>query len=317
MTTTTKTSPTYYAEVNHAIIVAANDGRRFLYGAANDAFGCYKWNFETGQIVATYTTTPGSNSLSHMNHACYTLTVFHNDTKTELLIGGEDGQLQIWDIETDQYLDAMNVNDMVIVTTKGNSVTSNSNNHVTHNKDQNRARSITTGSTVMNGSSSATPPQLWYISASTVWNEQWWIIGGGCHHCSSSPLPLPSYHGFIAIIHGMTRSVLSFITTRYKIQQLSLVTEYSTTSSDRSNSSEGQSLMALTNTNYMNRWTNPLALTNAATSQKVWCHTPSAYAMATTTIDPTNSMIAVGGVGSDIDIFLGDAQPYMKLSTNS
>ena len=74
--------------------------------------------------------------------------------------------------------------------------------------------------------------------------------------------------------------------------------------------------MALTNTNYIYSWTDPLSLTEAAVvPQKVWCHTPSAYTIATINHNGNPNLFAVGGVGATIDLYQGDMQQYMKLST--
>jgi hypothetical protein len=302
--------PPGYAEVNYTIIVedALDSDRQYLYGVANDTFGCYKWNVETCQIVTTYTIPPVRNH----NHISTLYTMVYVQSTKELLMGGEDGQLQIWDTKTDQCRDVLNVNPMIVggahaqnSSRISTSITNNTTviphqhsiiNNPTIQKDPNRGRPGT-----MNHQPS---PQL-YISACTVWNEQWWIIGGGFHQYNSTS------SGYIAIIHGTTRSLLSFITTPYKIQQLLL--PRSSTFCDP-NSSDNARLMALTNTSYTYTWTNPFALTDTAvTPQKVWSHTPSAYAISA--IDVTNTIV-VGGVGSVIDFYKNGTQLCMNLSTN-
>lgn len=305
--------PPSYAEVNHTIIIEDADdssGGSYLYGVANDTFGCYKWNVETCQIVTTYTIPPIRN-YNHANRTLYTM-VYIQSTQ-ELLMGGEDGQLQIWDIKADQCRDVLNFDQMIVgVHAKNSSINSRISNsfvlpHQQHaNKDPNRGRTSTIGigNHQPNGASPSSPSQL-YISACTVWNEQWWIIGGGLHRYNSI------VSGYIAIIHGTTRSLLSFIMTQYKIQQLLL--HQSSTISDP-NASEHTRLIALTNSRYTYSWTNPLALTDTkVTPQKVWCHTPSAYAISA--INHTNT-IAVGGVGSVIDVYKDGSHLCMNLSTN-
>ena len=111
-----------YAEVNQTVIGVDDKGGYFIYGVTNDTFGCYKWNLESCQISATYTLPHARNSIQVNN--LYTMALNHNSK--ELLIGGEDGQLRIWDTRSDQYVDA--VNDNVIVGVhcnggKGSSIT--------------------------------------------------------------------------------------------------------------------------------------------------------------------------------------------------
>ena len=305
--TKTMSQPTC-AEVNHAVMAVDDKGVPFLYGIANDTFGCYKWNVDTCQIVTTYTIPPPqTRGLGHFNNL-YTMILNH--TTKELLIGGEDGQLQIWDTKTDQCLDVVSVQTIVGVPVSNNN---NNNNSILQKRGPNRGRPHVT-----QHQNTTTQPLL-FISTCTIWNEQWWIIGGGFHHhnslssFSSSPTSLEHSNGYIAIIHGISRSILSFITTPYKVQQLAL---FNSGTSSSTNSPETKHLMALTNTNYIYSWTDPLSLTEAAVvPQKVWCHTPSAYTIATINHNGNPNLFAVGGVGATIDLYQGDMQQYMKLST--
>ena len=280
-----------------------DSGRHYVFGVANDTFGCYKWDFETCQIVTTYTIPPTTTRSIIQNTTLYTM-VYIQSTK-ELIMGGEDGQLRIWDTQTDQCRDVLNVQ---MMTNSSSTIT----NHVLQiQNDTNRGRP-TTMNPQLNGtsSSSTTSPQL-YISTCKVWNEQWWIIGGGFHPSKHSISSSSSSPGYIAIIHGPTRSLLSTLSTPYKIQQLFL---YRPSTSNDPNALEDTRLMALTNTNYTYSWKNPLALTDTTTvTQNVWCHTPSAYAIST--IDHT-SMITVGGVGSVLDVYKDGTQLCRSLSTN-
>jgi hypothetical protein len=288
-----------YAEVNHTVIGEDGKGIQWLYGVANDTFGCYKWNLETCQIMTTYTI-PSTRNINHFNNS-YTMALNHNSK--ELLTGGEDGQLRIWDIATDLYVDVVNIN--LIVGSTTDSI------------DPNRGRPNASSALLQNSSSKL--PQL-YISACTIYKEQWWIIGGGFHHphSSSSSSSKAVHHGYITIIHGTTRSILSFIRTPYKVQHLSFFYN-STTSSDNS-TLDRKRLMVFTNTNYIYGWTDPFTITDTtATPQKIWCHTPSAYAMATTDHVPqhtnnTDNIMVVGGIGSTIDVYNDNTQLYLKLT---
>jgi hypothetical protein len=269
---------TKYPEINHTIIVD-----EYIYGAVNDQFGCYKWDIHTGQIVTTYTM-----SSSCINNYLYTMEYVSNTN--ELLTGGENGVLGIWDPKTNQYIDVIDVN--VIVERPKNSNFSTNNSNPNSNHQSKRQKN--------NSSHNITSSRVW-ISECLVWKEQWWIVGGGFHRSRSDEYV--SQNGYIAIFHGPTRALLSFVTTLGQIQSLTCYTPKNHKNNDTTENNSAiydeAHLIALSNTNYIFKWTNPLSL-HAAPQQRIYCHTPSAYSIA---IETEHTRFAIGGVGSTIDIF--------------
>jgi WD40 repeat protein len=81
----------------------------YLYGAAGDAFGCYKWDLATDKLVTTYKSTAGGGYL-------HTLDLVANSNL--LLLGGEDGSLGIWDISQDKIVDTIDMNPSSSLQTK-------------------------------------------------------------------------------------------------------------------------------------------------------------------------------------------------------
>ena len=58
------------------------DSNETLYGTADDDFGCYKWDMETGKVLTTYESVEDGTKLQ---------TVRLVDQGTHLLTGGSDG----------------------------------------------------------------------------------------------------------------------------------------------------------------------------------------------------------------------------------
>lgn len=71
----------------------------YLYGAAGDAFGVYKWNIESGELVGTYKTKNGGY--------LHSLDLVPNSNL--LIAGGEDGILEVWDTDTDKRVDCIDL----------------------------------------------------------------------------------------------------------------------------------------------------------------------------------------------------------------
>jgi hypothetical protein len=308
----TNGSPTAFSEINGTIIVEhKSTGTQYLYGIANDAFGCYQWNVDTCQIVTTYTI---PTLMNHSHSTLYAMEYIKDSN--ELLLGGEDGQLSIWDTNANALLDVVNVNTMIVEDVGLNqkstfrthaNINNNSVGIDQTSRDHRPSSIITAGST---SSIHGMTPKL-YISSCTVWKEQWWIIAGGFHRSTNDSSSIP--HGYIAIIHGVARSILSYITTPYKVQHVSIYTRHEpdNTNDDDDNTTSNQSytsqqLVVLTNTNYTYHWTNPLELLDT-TSLKVSCHTPSAYSVATMEYQST-SIVAIAGVGTIVDLYKDGVQ---------
>jgi WD40 repeat protein len=69
--------------------------KEYIYGAAGDSFGCYKWNIERGDLVATYK--PRQTSYLH---------TVNKIGDHSILFGGEDGCLELWDTQADKCMDS-------------------------------------------------------------------------------------------------------------------------------------------------------------------------------------------------------------------
>ena len=66
-----------------------------LFAAAGDAFGCYKWNLATSQLVTTY-------APKKQQRSSYLHTVSNNGSV--VLIGGEASTLELWDGQKDERI---------------------------------------------------------------------------------------------------------------------------------------------------------------------------------------------------------------------
>jgi hypothetical protein len=114
-----------------------------LFGAAGDAFGCYKWNLETQQLLTTYRS-PGHGYM----HSVEVVPNNSGGPSNLLLTGGEDGILGIWDRNQDKLVDKI---DMANVSDAASS------------KSQSRAKK---------------PTSRW-ISSVLPRDENWWTVAGG------------------------------------------------------------------------------------------------------------------------------------------
>lgn len=81
-----------FSEVNDFVIVDHQ-----LYAAVGDAFGCYKWDLNTQQLLATYPVEGG----------VLTMAVASNST---ILLGGSNGVLSVWDCVNDKLIDEVPLN---------------------------------------------------------------------------------------------------------------------------------------------------------------------------------------------------------------
>jgi WD40 repeat protein len=145
----------HFAEMN-CFVVKEN----FMYGASGDAFGCYKWDLATGQIAATfhhmyYVPTPIGVSRGASTSENYYHAVELVPGTMLLLTGGEDGILGIWNTDTNQLVDIMNLNPLVSQCVVSQDTSG-------HQRANNNA-------------------DVCWISCCIARDEQWWIIAGGLH----------------------------------------------------------------------------------------------------------------------------------------
>jgi hypothetical protein len=75
-----------------------------LFGAAGDAFGCYKWDLETQKLLTTYRL-PGHGYM----HSVEVVPNNSGGASNLLLTGGEDGILGIWDRDKDKFVDKIDM----------------------------------------------------------------------------------------------------------------------------------------------------------------------------------------------------------------
>jgi WD40 repeat protein len=83
---------TTLSEVNDLLIIGDE-----LYAAVGDAFGLYKWNLETEQLLKTYSNSPYLQIVQ-------TLADTEGASPNLLLTGGEAGVLSLWDCHQDKLV---------------------------------------------------------------------------------------------------------------------------------------------------------------------------------------------------------------------
>lgn len=284
------------------------DDNRYLYGAAGDAFGCYKWDVETGTCT-TYNTTTTTGGGGFHNYLHTLDCVPHTNL---LLTGGEDGMLAIWDTAQDKLVDTIGV----VSRSAAPGISSSSN--VTAPPYKRRSMAAAAAASGMNNDDNSHG----WISTCKARDENWWTVAGGRNTTSTGG-------GFVSTWHGPTRSLVSCVETREVPQQLAF---YNSSNNNNNNNSGGGNtkLLSVANESFISHWPNPLSLCgpeansgdknnygeshlHSPVRQRVWCHQPSAYAVA---VSPDGQRIATGGVGSVVDIFENGTQYGMQLSTH-
>ncbi len=290
---------------------------QYIMGAAGDAFGAYKWNLETQQLVATFPSAlqPSSARATTNNHHPYmhSIKTLHsnnhsNDDKL-VLMGGEGGLLSLWDGQQDACIEKWN-----LATTP-----------------------MTTKST--------TGTAAWISSIETLSNDTWWIAGGGISAPASTSFSSASTSGFWSAFHGPTRSRItvppphknhhslpmqqhpqqqytrapitkivateSSSTSWYSVGLEGVVRQWSLSSSmessDKNNNREASGVRRHSVHNHSD---------TSSSSKSVWCDLPCAYTIACSSRSSGNerndnhddddsdyNMVAIGGVGSVVNVF--------------
>ena len=304
-------------EVNQVCAPADDRQDEVLYGAVGDAFGCYKWNLETQQVVKTYTPSVSTslgvrrtNSGGGYLHTMQLVPSLNESSSSPssqwLLTGGEDGVLGIWDVHHDRLVDQLDLNSLEATTSTtatGNST--GGGNGAAQTKKKGRTA---VGAGGRSGGR--------WISSIVQVQDSWWTIGGG-HHSSSSPPP-PNHHlhnvvgggvhaggggGFLATFHAPTRSWIQCTATPHAIHQLATTSPSSSGRSHASNRSSNSNTVLSVSNGTVSFWSSLSATSrncahddsNAATlsfwnpwnldepERQVWCSpSASAYAVATT-----------------------------------
>ena len=258
----------------------------FVYGAAGDAFGCYKWNVETEQIVTTYR--QRQHSKNHCNSETYLQAVEQVPGTNLILTGGEEGMLGVWDTSKDQLVDQIDISSAI---------------HMEQTQPQQQQQLEQQRRRPTNSATLA--PSRW-ISNIVARDENWWTVGGGTRAAHGVRQPSSSSTttttGFLATWHGPTRSLVTSVETRERPQQLALL------DNNNNNNNNDNHLLSVGNESWVSHYTDPLSL-SVESSKKVWCHAPSAYAVQVA----SDGRIAVAGVGGVVDIYENSSQLTVTL----
>lgn len=240
-----------------------------VFGAAGDSFG-YKWDLETLKILATY---PAAK-----RGYLHSIQCMPNDNT--VLMGGEDGFLGIWDGHQDKLIDNIDIEEAM---EKDSSLV-----------EQDESIGNTPMDTANTFSSS-----MWISNIHSP-SDSWWTICGGIQHLPtkhSSPRNSPRNSpiltasplagGHVTSWHAPTRSLVAGRFTR---------------STPQYSCSTAGSLVTVANEGVVSYWT-PSSLQRTG---RAWCSSPSCFSAAiggNKNDDDASAMLAVGGVGNQVDIF--------------
>ncbi|CAB9518583.1 THO complex 6 homolog (Drosophila) [Seminavis robusta] len=167
-------------EVNDFQVLKNNGSNHHLLGAAGDSFGVYKWDMESGKLVANYAS-PERKSIYAVQ-----MLPSSSDNSQILLAGGEGGKVQLWDTTKDQSVGAI---DTSVDATKSTTSLSRS------------------------SSKRAKLSSRW-ISSICASDPNWFTVAGGNTAHKSG------HTGFLATYHAPTRSLVSSTETRETPQQI-------------------------------------------------------------------------------------------------
>ena len=212
---------------------------RFLYGAAGDAFGCYKWDLLSEQLVTTY----GQQQPASSRQRGYLQAVQIVPQSNLLLAGGHEGVLGLYDIEKDQAVDRLDIGETLLSSNGGGT------------------NSAVLGSYTARRRSSAAPTQQQWISSIVIRDENWWTVAGGIG--KSHP---QKKNGFVSTWHGPTRSLISIVETRERPQKLALYGK------------NNEAILSVANEGFVSHYEDSLSLANNL-PMRVRCEAPSAYAV--------------------------------------
>jgi hypothetical protein len=186
-----------------------------------------------------------------------------------VLMGGEDGFLGIWDGHHDKLIDNVNLLSAL-----------EKDSELVERDD------CISGNTALTANTSST-----WISNIQSPSEHWWTICGGIQHSatrSTSPSPAATSvaaGGHVTSWHAPTRSLVAGCLTRETPQ-------YSC--------STPATLVTVANEGVVSHWT-PSRLQRTG---RVWCSPPSCFAAAIGNSENNDEgVLAVGGVGNQVDIF--------------
>jgi hypothetical protein len=247
---------------------------RYLFGAAGDSFGVYKWDIESAKLVSNYMS-PGTSSSGYL-HSIQLVPGEGNSPPSTLLAGGEGGVVEFWDVQKDAYMENIDLTAVSAADTAASSTTTTS-------RAPKRSR---------------TSASRW-ISSICALDSNWFTVAGG-NSGSSSAHKTSSGNGFLATYHQPTRSLVSFAETRETPQQLAVLPV-------AAESSVQHSLISVANEGIVSHY-NALSL---EISRKQWSSPPSSYAVA---VSSDQQYSAIAGVGAFVDIFDSAGEKTLRLS---
>lgn len=263
-------------EVNDFEVLQQGNNQAYLFGAAGDSFGAYKWDLSSEKLVANYASTGGGYL-----HSLRLLPPDGSNSQQTLLAGGEGGKLHFWDTTNDKLIDQI---DLATVNASNTSAASSISSPSLSRTNSKRSKNL---------------PARW-ISSICAHDQNWFSVGGGSGGGGSSRSSGSNGGGFLATYHAPTRSLVSFVDTRETPQQL-------TTLPSSVESVSEHNLVSVANEGVVSHF-NALTLER---TRRLWCTPPSAYATA---VSDNGRHTAVAGVGCYIDIFNPSGEKSLRLS---
>ena len=262
-------------EVNDFEVLRQGNNQAYLFGAAGDSFGAYKWDLETEKLVTNYSSTGGGYL-----HALRLLPADNDsDSPQTLVTGGEGGKLHLWNVNSDKLMDQID-----LAGASASNASSSSNPTLTRN----------------NSKRSKNTPSRW-ISSICAYDHNWVSVGGGSSGGGGSSRGGGSTTGgFLATYHTPTRSLISFVETRETPQQLAILPPSAESVSEHN-------LVSVANEGVVSNF-NALTLER---NRRVWSTPPSSYAVA---VSDDGKYTAVAGVGCYVDLFSPSGEKSMRLS---
>jgi hypothetical protein len=147
--------------------------------------------------------------------------------------------------------------------------------------------------------------------------DQWWTIAGSAchhHHNNNNKSRSNTTGGVLATLHGPTRTLVSCTATREMIHSIAI-------NNDSNHGGGDPRVYTAANEGVVSVWESPYRLERQA---RIWTNPASGHAItsiplgggdSTTTTTTTTSVIAISGVGSQVDI-LQDACRVQSLNIN-
>ena len=261
-------------EVNDFEVLLQGNSQAYLFGAAGDTFGAYKWDLSSEKLIANYASTGGGY--------LHTLRMIPSDNESSppqtLATGGEGGKMCVWDVYNDKLMDQVDL-------TAANNTSAPSATSPALNRS--------------NSKRSKNAPSRW-ISSICAYDQNWFSVGGGSTGGGNSRGGGSAPGGFLATYHAPTRSLISFLETRETPQQLTILPSSAELVSEHN-------LVSVANEGVVSHF-NALTLER---TRRLWSTPPSSYAAS---VSADGKYTAVAGVGCFVDIFSPSGEKAIRLS---